>query len=287
MAAQRQVGVDALLGRLSRSSSRRRTSCCGEGLRELGQRRPAPQGERPAQRRGGGPGVAGRQAPRARRSRRSARERSTSLGRDLQRVPRRPRAPARPAGSTLRSCETWIWTILGAVSGGSTPQRSSTRRTSRPSARAQGQRGEERPLLAPAKGERATEWSDDLERPQDAHVHDPSRPYHRPPRSPGGGRRRCACRASVAHARLESDRDARPAPRPHASSFTASTLTLLAPYLALVRCARSETNPYRGFCRTTRTRRPAGLRRPGPGRSPASHRRCRRPTGRPAAPCAR
>ena len=172
MAAEREVGLDPLLERRqpqilepSRLDARERL------VGELGQRRPAPQGERLAQ-----------QARRARRARRRARRRRAARTAAGRPPPARPRArsPAAasrsiPAGSSFRSRETYAWSALTAVSGGSSPQSSSISRSrastrfacsskSASSARCFGASERKRPVAGP-----------DLQRPEQPELHRASR----------------------------------------------------------------------------------------------------------------
>ena len=123
---EREVGLDPPFECGEAELLEARALVPGERLRELGERRPAPERERATQ-----------QLPRLPRL--VLRERLPAVGDgaleagQVELARHRPRAGSREgvccsrgSGSAFRSCETWICTIFWAESGTSSPQRAST-----------------------------------------------------------------------------------------------------------------------------------------------------------------
>ena len=128
VAPEGEIGLDPLLERRQPEPLDPSRLDRGKRLRELGERVAPPERERLAQpRRSLGGGAARERLPRRPRELLEAGQVELVLT-DVDHVTG-PERPDPLAGSALRSCETWICTIFGALSGASSPQRSSIRRS--------------------------------------------------------------------------------------------------------------------------------------------------------------
>ena len=145
MAAEREVGLDPPFERAEAQllEPRRLVRC--EGLRELGERRPAPERERARRAAASPAGLLLGERPRGRR-RRSARSGAGRARRPRPRARSRARASSRGSGSAFRSCETWICTIFAPTPARPRPR--GRRRSAR--GRPCGSRSAAGPRAAPA-----------------------------------------------------------------------------------------------------------------------------------------
>ena len=173
--AEREVGVDAVLDATSWRSLEVRGLDARERLAELGQRRAratasAPRAEPVRGRLASPPSSASRPS---RRSRVEAHRHRSPRGSSSSAYPGR-RVWSASAGSALRSADTWMWTILTADSGTSSPHRSSTSCSTDTVRPASSQAGEQRPRLATSRAERRRPHRPRPRAAEQLEVHEPN-----------------------------------------------------------------------------------------------------------------